>query len=125
MSKSINLPNDDQVFQVYKYSCWTYDKDFVEIRVLFLNEEKNRYDGADHSCSSLIRHDFAMKLYDMHCEDTSVIWAPLPVHEYLEKLQNNGFQYDKFHVGSSTKSVINFTVFNSSKHPQINPISFY
>ena len=112
-------------YKVYSYSCWTYDKEFVEIRIAFLNTEKYRYDGADHSCSSLLRHEFAFSLYELYCQHKLVTWAPLPEHEYLDLLKNNGFQYNEYHACQTNKQTIQIVIRNASELPTIDPINFY
>ena len=100
MSDSVIFPRGTIVKKVYSY---TLEYENKEVSVVFLNYGDYQHTGADHSCAIELREDFARKLIEVDMSTSSTKktvqkWRPLPEHEYLKLLAQNGFHYNSFNI---------------------------
>ena len=102
--------NSSDLYPVYDYTCWTFDRTFVEIRIFFFNTKEYQYDGADHSFPSKLRHEFALDLYNSIKTTKGTGWMKLPQHEYIEKLKQNDFNYKSFQINEMTESLVSISI---------------
>ena len=83
---------------------------FHNKRFSVLNKKEYKYDGADHSFPSKLRHEFALDLYNSIKTTKGTGWMKLPQHEYIEKLKQNDFNYNSFQVTEMTESLVSISI---------------
>ena len=88
---------------IEKVYAFTFENEGQTVNVAFLNYGAYERSGADHSFSSEMRREFGRTILQQHQHDLEQgnpipKWRPLPDHEYVTKLAENGFEYEFFNI---------------------------
>ena len=98
-------------FCVYRFDTNAGD---MTIRAGFLNDERHRKTGADHSKSSTTRQDWAINIiFDCNrqwAQRNYQTWYPLPQHPYIAALSHDGFYYTEYTIWVHSETYIEITV---------------
>ena len=92
---SVILPCGTIIYKVYSYQ---FEHDGQTIHTTFLHYGEYDRSGADHSFSSELRRSFTRMLLDQPRPRFANSWIPLPDHEYLNRLSENGFDYGTYNI---------------------------
>ena len=87
----------ERTFCVYRFTTTAGD---MTIKVAFLNEERLRKSGADHSLGSQLRQDWAIRVV-LDCDrqrhnQNFQNWYELPEHDYINQLHHREFRYTEY-----------------------------
>ena len=117
----IIMPCGTIVYKVYSFQ-FEHEGQTVHVAFMHYGEYNQAYDrsGADHSFSHELRRSFARMLLNEPAPRLANSWIPIPEHEYLSKLKENGFEYGTYNICKiRSANRIHVTIRTAQDGPQL------